>query len=31
MLERDLHLDAAQINYPNIGQPTNTVVIQPSN
>ena len=28
MLERDLHLDAAQINYPTIGQPVNTVVIQ---
>ena len=28
MLERDLRLDAAQINYPNIGQPTSTIVIQ---
>lgn len=33
MLERDLHLDAAQIKYPNIGQPPATTVViqQPSN
>jgi len=30
VLERDLHLEAAQINYPTIGQPANTVVIQPA-
>jgi len=29
MLERDLHLDADQIRYPTIGQPSTTVVIQP--
>jgi hypothetical protein len=30
VLERDLFLDAAQINYPTIGQPVNTVVVQPA-
>lgn len=28
MLERDLHLDADQIRYTNVGQPSNTVIIQ---
>jgi hypothetical protein len=28
MLERDLPLDADQINYPTIGQPVNTVILQ---
>lgn len=28
MLERDLHLDADQIHYTNVGQPNNTVILQ---
>ena len=30
ILERDLHLDADQIQYTNVGQPATTVVVQPA-
>jgi hypothetical protein len=31
MLEHDLQLDSDQIQYKNVGQPSTTVVVQPSN
>ncbi len=30
VLERDLHLDADQIHYTHVGQPTSTIVVQPA-